>query len=299
MGESVALDAGKSHTLTVRLVPASPSGSGPGPVESVAISPGTKAIPSESGPGPVESVAISPGTKAILDALEKPVPMEFIDDTPLEDVLKYVKQVTKESIKTGVPIYVDPIGLQEAEKSMTSTVRDIDLKGLPLSTTLPVVLKQLDMAYCVKDDILLITSNESIDMVRKELTTVACDTIPSSKAILELLEIPILMSFNEDTPLEDVVKYIGLAAKKGDAGLAGRIYVDPAGLQEAEKSMTSTVRNLEVEGVPLKTTLRLLLKQLELGFVVKEGFLEINSLESIHGKPNKPANAGGFGGELK
>ena len=67
----------------------------------------------------------------------KPVPMNFNEDTPLEHVIKYVKEATKVSIKSGLPIYVDPIGLQEAEKSMTSTITNINLDGLPLSTTLP------------------------------------------------------------------------------------------------------------------------------------------------------------------
>ena len=44
--------------------------------------------------------------------------MSFADETPLEDVLKYVKQATTTNNYSGIPIYVDPIGLQEAEKSM-------------------------------------------------------------------------------------------------------------------------------------------------------------------------------------
>ena len=57
-------------------------------------------------------------------------------ETPLEDVLKYIKKATTSSNYSGIPIYVDPIGLQEVEKSMTSTVRNIDLNGVPLKVTL-------------------------------------------------------------------------------------------------------------------------------------------------------------------
>ena len=44
--------------------------------------------------------------------------------------------------------------------------------------------------------------------------------------------------------------------------------------------MTSTVRNMDLEGVPLKLTLKLLLNQLDLTFTVKDGFLMITSKES-------------------
>ena len=62
-------------------------------------------------------------TRMILEKLEEPISMSFAEDTPLEDVLKYIKQATTTANYQGIPIYVDPIGLQEAEKSMTSTVR--------------------------------------------------------------------------------------------------------------------------------------------------------------------------------
>src|SRR5262249_39071445 len=48
------------------------------------------------------------------------------------------------------------------------------------------------------------------------------------------------------------------------------------GLQEAEKTLTSPV-TLDLEGVPLKATLRLLLKQLGLTYTVKGGLLTITS----------------------
>jgi hypothetical protein len=102
-------------------------------------------------------------TKMIIQKLEEPISMSFAEDTPLEDVLKYVKQATTTANYQGIPIYVDPIGLQEAEKSMTSTVRNMDLEGVPLKVTLKLLLKQLDLTYTVKDGFLMITSQESED----------------------------------------------------------------------------------------------------------------------------------------
>ena len=122
------------------------------------------------------------------------------------------------------------------------------------------------------------------------------DVSPSSKSILEILRVPIPMHFTEETPLENVLDYIEKNAKRGEANLAKRVYGDPKGLQEAEKSMTSTIRGMDVEGVPLKTTLRLMLKQLDLAFIVKDGMLVINSTERIQKKPQERADTSGFGG---
>ena len=49
--------------------------------------------------------------------------MSFPNETPLEDVLKYIKQATQGPNDAGIPIYVDPQGLQEADKTLTSPIR--------------------------------------------------------------------------------------------------------------------------------------------------------------------------------
>ena len=95
---------------------------------------------------------------AILTMLDKPISMSFGNETPLEDVLKYIKVATKGPNDNGIPIYIDPEGLQKANKSMTSPVT-IDLEGVPLRTTLRLVLKQLGLRYAVKDGILAITAD--------------------------------------------------------------------------------------------------------------------------------------------
>ena len=93
--------------------------------------------------------------------------------------------------------------------------------------------------------------------------------------ILRTLDRPVPMPFREKTTLEDALAYVS-AATRGPDGQILPIYVNPIGLQEAEKTMHSPVI-LEIEGVPLRTTLRLLLRQLGLGFVVRDGLIEINS----------------------
>lgn len=101
------------------------------------------------------------GTQAILDALEKSVPMNFRDPTPIEDVLNYIKvQMSSEQLPNGAPIYVDPFGMQAVERTPTSPI-EIDLEGVPLKMTLRLVLNQLDLIYKVEQGVLIITSKNS------------------------------------------------------------------------------------------------------------------------------------------
>ena len=72
-----------------------------------------------------------PKTLQVLAKLEEPISMSFARETPLDDVLKYIKQATTSPTYSGIPIYVDPVGLQEAERSLSSTIT-IDLEGVPL-----------------------------------------------------------------------------------------------------------------------------------------------------------------------
>src|SRR6201999_4164881 len=45
------------------------------------------------------------------EPLDKPITMSFASETPLDDVLKYIKESTKDVQGKSIPIYVDPIGL--------------------------------------------------------------------------------------------------------------------------------------------------------------------------------------------
>jgi hypothetical protein len=102
-------------------------------------------------------------TQAILGKLDQPVSMPFPNDTPLEDVIKYIKSATvSPALPEGIPIYIDPIGLQEAEKSEAAPVK-INLEGVPLKRSLKLLLNQLGLTYTVKDGLMTITSKEAKD----------------------------------------------------------------------------------------------------------------------------------------
>ena len=102
-------------------------------------------------------------TKRILEKLDEPISMSFNEETPLEDVSSTSSRRRPPRLTSGIPIYVDPIGLSEADKTMASTVRNMDLEGVPLKLTLKLLLNQLDLTYTVKDGFLMITSKESED----------------------------------------------------------------------------------------------------------------------------------------
>jgi hypothetical protein len=81
----------------------------------------------------------------------------FPKETPLEDMLKSVRAALrgKEKGEPGVPIYVNPVALQEAEHTMKSPV-EWDQEGVPLATSLRLMLDQVGLAYRVTLDGLVV-----------------------------------------------------------------------------------------------------------------------------------------------
>jgi hypothetical protein len=109
-----------------------------------------------SGIPAVDNIA-DPANARILRLLGETVGMHFNEPTPLENLLKHVRSATSRVDGEGIPIFVDPIGLQEVEQSMTSTVR-LYRDDLPLKTSLHYCLRQLDLNYPVTGGFLKITS---------------------------------------------------------------------------------------------------------------------------------------------
>ena len=103
----------------------------------------------------------NPQSKAILKKLDARIDMNFSGSNSLEEVLKYIKQTTVSEDYAGIPIYVDPKGLKEAEASLQSPV-ELELTGVPLKTTFRLILKQIGLAYCVRDGVLIVSSVQGI-----------------------------------------------------------------------------------------------------------------------------------------
>ena len=97
----------------------------------------------------------------ILEELERPISVEFPRKTPLSKVLAHIKKSTSPPNGPGIPIYLDPVGLAEAERTPDSTIT-IDLRGVPLKVSLAIALRQIGRGYVVEDGMLRITSFESL-----------------------------------------------------------------------------------------------------------------------------------------
>lgn len=111
----------------------------------------------------VSLVSRDPKTLAIERALAKPLSMPFANETSLEEVLKYIRGATASAeLPDGIPIYVDPVGLQEEGRTMASQVT-VNLEGVPLKHSLILLLKQLGLTYTVKDGFLMVTTLLSRD----------------------------------------------------------------------------------------------------------------------------------------
>src|SRR4051812_20553212 len=65
---------------------------------------------------------LPPQTRLILWKLNTRTSLPTSGTVPFEDLLKEVKTASKGPNDNGIPIYVDPVGLQEVEKTMTSQV---------------------------------------------------------------------------------------------------------------------------------------------------------------------------------
>jgi hypothetical protein len=100
----------------------------------------------------------------IVHALESPTNnLVFPNDTALEDVLNDIRGATKQPDGWQIPIYVDPVGLNYAEKTMTSPVA-IRLEGVPLKTSLRLMLRQLGLEYTVRGGVLLICAEDGDEL---------------------------------------------------------------------------------------------------------------------------------------
>jgi hypothetical protein len=114
---------------------------------------------------------------AVHAKLSQPVDMPFTQETPLESVLRYVRKSTEgPDMKDGIPIYIDPIGLTEAEKTPMSPVV-LDLKGIPLAKSLKLALRQLGLTYAVDEDGLLLITSEAAADVPAEPTQLILDEL--------------------------------------------------------------------------------------------------------------------------
>lgn len=122
-------------------------------------------------------------------ALFKKASMPFPTETPLGDVIKYVKSITQTSDQPeGLPIYLDPVGLKFAEKTEATPLR-INLEGQPLEVGLRLGLKSLGLTYRVRPSgLLFITDDENVDAGETGVRFERLQPPAGSNALLDAVE---------------------------------------------------------------------------------------------------------------
>jgi hypothetical protein len=108
----------------------------------------------------------NPVAEGLAEILDRPLVLTYPDGAPLEQFLKDIKlrSTGQPKLASGIPIYVDPIGLSEAEKTMSSVIKKppVDDK-LTLREHLKRVLKPLGLGFMMRSGFLMITSQEAVD----------------------------------------------------------------------------------------------------------------------------------------
>ncbi len=127
----------------------------------------------------------------------------------------------------SITIYFDPIGLDKAEKTMTSLVT-MDVAGVPLRTTLRLLLGQLGLSYSVHDGLLVVCDpDDTAWWLLDEPSVIVFDRSPGTRAILAKLKQPVGLDCSKETRLQEVVSDLTKAS-----GIP--IGVDPVGLKVVE-----------------------------------------------------------------
>lgn len=226
--------------------------------------------------------------------LQQPVPMPFRSETPLADVIKYIKQATADKdLPAGLAIYLDPKAINPpgAEKPEAPTV-SLNLEGVPLATSLNLLANQLGLAFGVQKDGVVIIGHRSPATPEVGAAPV---TEAEARTWLRLQEVA-PVPFAKPTPLADVVAFLQQqsAGKDHDAGLP--VYLDPGVITEGGEQRVT----LKLDAAPLRTALGLMLDQLNLTYrVQQDGILVITSPEeaiSYDPPPQRGMLAGGMGG---
>ncbi len=146
---------------------------------------------------------MSPEATRVWLKLQEKVPMQFANETPLEDVLKYIRSCTtdKADFPEGIPIYLNPAGLQEVEKAPQSPVI-LDLKGIPLATTLRLALDQLGLAYRIHPDGLVTITNKDAEDAPADADALILNSLAALRLEVRQLraELLLLRTIRDDHP---------------------------------------------------------------------------------------------------
>jgi hypothetical protein len=106
-------------------------------------------------------------TQLIKKKLDQVIDAEFPGLVTLADFLKHIRETTTDSNYPGIPIYVNPIGLQEVNQSMGVAI-EVNRKQSSVREVLWWALHPLQLSYFVKDGFLMVDSRTSVTEMRVE-----------------------------------------------------------------------------------------------------------------------------------
>ncbi len=96
-----------------------------------------------------------PAERRILDALNSPTQLEFIE-TPLQDVVDYLKDLH------SIEIQIDTKALEDVGLATDMPITR-NLRGITLRSALRLTLRELALTYVIEDEVLLITTPEEAE----------------------------------------------------------------------------------------------------------------------------------------
>lgn len=225
----------------------------------------------------------------VIEALKDDLPMPFSNETQLLDLLKYAQTATSSNLlAAGIAIYCDPIGFREAGKTLASPIQ-LNMEGLPLATSLTMVLKQLGLtAYLQHEGLVIITTPARVEAFKARTDSLSDGTIrslapftpdevpaqrakkvtPQQRETADRLTALVPMPFPKSTPIEDVFKHVEqVTAGRGKTnGLS--IRMDPAALRK-DPGLMSTPVVLNLRGFSLRTSLNLIASQANMDAAIK------------------------------
>jgi len=104
--------------------------------------------------------ALEKKTEHIRELLARKSELDFPKGVPLGQFLKALKATTTSKDDAGIPIYVNPVGMQEANRTLDSLVDAVP--GSTLANVLQQSLRVLQLGYDVRDGFLCIDSRMGI-----------------------------------------------------------------------------------------------------------------------------------------
>jgi hypothetical protein len=110
---------------------------------------------------------LPPSTRSILERLGRPFRLATPAPPNLVDLLKSARLSSPDSGGVGIPIYVDPAGLEAAGADIDATIKPPPA-GASVATALEESLRPLGLGYYVEDGLLKVTSSEAADRALRE-----------------------------------------------------------------------------------------------------------------------------------